>query len=254
MERQFGEKPRKVYVYATCLVDYFDPYTGYHAIQLIEQQGIEVIYIDKQTCCGQVAYSSGYIPEAKKVALSQMALFPESYPVVVLSGSCGGMMFHHYPELFKGTQYESQAVEFSYRVIEFSEFLHFVCDAKFKDLSSDVIRTAVHTSCSAQRELKTEEATSKILGQLDNITIVEHRNKKECCGFGGAFMVKHALISDAIVTDKVHSLLNEDVDTVVSADLGCLININSKSDSRAVQSLMKFEHIASFLYKRIGRL
>ena len=34
---------------------------------------------------------------------AQLDLFPENWPIVVPSGSCGGMMKHHWPTLFKGT-------------------------------------------------------------------------------------------------------------------------------------------------------
>ncbi len=84
--RIYPSKPSKVYFYATCLVDVFDPEAGLDAMTLLEQQGIDVVFVEKQTCCGQPAYTSGYESEAKQVAQSQMALFTEAYPIIVLSG------------------------------------------------------------------------------------------------------------------------------------------------------------------------
>jgi L-lactate dehydrogenase complex protein LldE len=74
--RVYPAKPADVYLYATCLVDLFDPVAGLDAIALLEREGIRVHFVEKQTCCGQPAYTSGHEEEARQVAQSQMALFP----------------------------------------------------------------------------------------------------------------------------------------------------------------------------------
>ena len=126
--RVYPAKPADVYLYATCLVDLFDPVAGLDAIALIEREGIRVHFVEKQTCCGQPAYTSGHEEEARKVAQSQMALFPEPWPVVVLSGSCGGMMHHHYARLFPESR---EVAAFCERVFELTEFLAQVCRVRW---------------------------------------------------------------------------------------------------------------------------
>jgi L-lactate dehydrogenase complex protein LldE len=93
-------RPTDVYFFATCVVDQFFPGAGMDAITLLERQGIRVHFPEEQTCCGQPAYTSGFPDEARKVAAHQLTLFPNDWPVVVPSGSCAGMMKHHYPTLF----------------------------------------------------------------------------------------------------------------------------------------------------------
>ena len=112
----YPAKPSKVYFYGTCLVDMFYPDAGMAGIQLLEREGIQVIYPEDQTCCGQPAYTSGYHDEARAVARAQLGLFPEDWPIVVPSGSCGGMMRKHYPALFKDTSDEVAAAEIAGRV------------------------------------------------------------------------------------------------------------------------------------------
>ena len=95
-----SQRPADVYFFATCVVDQFFPGAGLDAITLLERQGIRVHFPEEQTCCGQPAYTSGFPDEARKVAALQLTLFPENWPVIVPSGSCAGMMKHHYPTLF----------------------------------------------------------------------------------------------------------------------------------------------------------
>lgn len=82
------DKPKRVYLFGTCVVDLFFPEAGMDAIHLLEREGIEVDYPQAQSCCGQPAYTSGYTDQAREVARAQLALFKGDDPVVVPSGSC----------------------------------------------------------------------------------------------------------------------------------------------------------------------
>ena len=86
----------------------------------------------------------------------QMEIMSDDIPIVILSGSCGGMMHHHYPSLFKGMPEEQQAKQFASRVFEFTEFL--VHALKYQpDDKGGSETVAVHTSCSARREMNVHE-------------------------------------------------------------------------------------------------
>ncbi|MDE2454017.1 MAG: (Fe-S)-binding protein, partial [Burkholderiales bacterium] len=115
-----GPRPQRVYFYATCVVDLMAPGAGYDAIELMRGAGIEVDFPRAQSCCGQPAYSSGYLDEARRVARAQLALFPEPWPIVVPSGSCASMMAHDWARLFAGAADAAQAQAVAARVIEFS--------------------------------------------------------------------------------------------------------------------------------------
>ncbi|MGF1767375.1 (Fe-S)-binding protein [Enterovibrio makurazakiensis] len=245
--RIYPAKPQKIYLYATCLVDMFDPDTGIDAITVLEKQGIEVIFVEKQTCCGQPAYSSGYTEESRDVAAHQMSLFPQPIPIVILSGSCGGMMVHHYPKLFANHPLEQQATSFSQRVYEFTEFLTNVCRVKLED-SGEPTSVVIHTSCAARREMNVHRYSSHLLDQLINVEIKQAAYEEECCGFGGTFSVRHPNISEAMVTDKTQNLINSGAVELISADWGCMLNINGALEYQGKP--IKGQHIARFLAKR----
>jgi L-lactate dehydrogenase complex protein LldE len=227
----------------------FDPEAGLDAITLLEQQGIEVIFIEKQTCCGQPAYSSGYDKEAKQVAQSQMDLFTENWPVIVLSGSCGGMMHHHYRRLFKDDENQAQVNAFCDRVFELTEFLVNVCRVKLND-KGESTSVVMHTSCAARREMNVHVTATQLLTQLDNVEIREQAYESECCGFGGTFAVRHPNISQAMVEDKTRNLSDTQASEFVSADWGCLLNINGALEYQG--KAMRGRHLASFLLERTG--
>jgi L-lactate dehydrogenase complex protein LldE len=240
-------KPDCVYFFATCLVDLFYPQAGLAGVSLLEREGVKVIFPRDQTCCGQPAYNAGYREEARRVAAAQLDLFPGDYPIVVPSGSCAGMMKHHYPKLFAGTEWEPQANQVAARVWELTGFLVDVLWVQWRDLGQPQ-RVALHTSCSTRREMGMAHAAEALLAQLDQVELVEQTHKAECCGFGGTFAVKQPEISAAMVEDKTRALREAGAELVVSQDCGCLMNIGGAFEWQGEGP--ESRHIAEFLWQR----
>ena len=255
--RIYPSKPRDVYLFATCLVDQFVPQAGLDTVRLLEREGIRVHYVEQQTCCGQPAHSSGYPEEARTVALQQIKLFTQPWPVVVPSGSCGGMMRTHYPHLFAhDPELHALPVALPDRVYELREFLVHVVGFQHPDQGGPCT-VALHTSCHARRQMGVHTTSAALLEGLSNVTVVEQARIEECCGFGGTFALLHPDISEAIVTDKVAAIKDTGASCVVSADCGCLLNITGRAarqDELANQPSPSLpgQHLASFLWQRTG--
>jgi len=239
--------PDNIYFYGTCLVDLIYPQTGVAAMELIKAAGVNVIFPPQQSCCGQPAFNSGYRSDALKVARSQLACFPKNIPIVVPSGSCAGMIKHHWPELFKGEKDEQQAKEISSRIYELTEFLVDVLNIQLKDLGEPV-KIAIHTSCSARREMGVAEKIDSLVEQLENVEVIEQKNKEECCGFGGTFAIKQADISGAMVADKNKAIIDTGAEVLISQDCGCLMNIGGALEKQ--KQTQRILHIAQFISER----
>lgn len=244
------DRPTAVYFYATCLVDLFAPQAGLDAVRLLEREGLKVEFPEGQTCCGQPAYSSGQPDEARAVAKAQLDLFPEPWPIVVPSGSCAGMIRHQYPKLFGDDPLlAAKARDVANRTWELSEFLVGVLGFDRPD-QGEPCQVALHTSCSARRETGALASGRRLLGQMANVSLLFQEHESECCGFGGAFSVRHPEISGAMVADKVAALKGCGAQQVVSADCGCLANISGHAQKAGVA--LPSEHLASFLWRRTG--
>lgn len=249
--RQYPQqKPANVYLFGTCVLDLFFPEAGLDAIRLLEREGIRVHFPQGQSCCGQPAYTSGYTEEARAVARAQLELFAQDWPLVVPSGSCAGMIRHHYAELFKDEPATlKRALALAERTFELAEFLLQVCQVQLRDRGAPT-RVALHTSCSARREMNTHLHGRALLAQLGNVERVEHDHESECCGFGGTFSVRMPDISGAMVADKTRALQDSGAAQVVSADCGCLLNINGALEKQ--NAPLRGQHLASFLWQRSG--
>ncbi|MBN3775437.1 (Fe-S)-binding protein, partial [Burkholderia sp. Se-20378] len=232
--RQYPAAPAHVYLFATCLVDLFVPEAGLDAVRLLEREGLTVHYPRGQSCCGQPAYSSGNPDEARRVAAAQLDLFAQPWPVIVPSGSCGGMIRHHWPALFADDPVHGpKARAIAERTYELTEFLVHVLDVRLDAFAAPAgadERVVLHTSCAARREMGTRVHGVALVDALPGVTRIEHERESECCGFGGTFSLKHPDISGAMVRDKVASACATGCDRLVSADGGCLLNIGHAAD------------------------
>lgn len=247
--REYSEKPEKVYYFGTCLADMFFPEAGLAGIKLIQREGVNVIFPPQQTCCGQPAYNSGFPAEARAVARKQIDLFYKDYPIVIPSGSCAGMMRHHYPKLFANDPAIDTVQNFSARIFELSEFLVNALKIKLED-RGEPIKVTWHSSCHAMREMKVTEYSKALIRQLKNVELVDLENEYECCGFGGTFAVKQPQLSGVMVNDKVDYIRQTGAARVLSGDCGCLMNITGAMDYRSIP--IRGQHLAEFIWERIN--
>jgi L-lactate dehydrogenase complex protein LldE len=236
-----------VYFYGTCLVDLFYPQAGMAGIELLRREGLDVVFPQGQTCCGQPAFNCGYTAEARAVARAQLALFREPWPVVVPSGSCAAMMRRHFPALFAGQPEQAAAEALAARVHELTEFLVNVLGVQLTD-RGEPVRVTWHSSCHALRELGIHEEPRALLGQLANVELVPLARERECCGFGGTFAVRFPEISAAMVEDKAADADATGASELLAADCGCLLNIGGRLERMG--SAVRPRHIAEFLWER----
>src|ERR687883_148720 len=115
----------KVSLFITCLVDQLWPEVGVSTVEVLRRAGCEVIYDERQTCCGQPAFNTGYRNEARRLARRHIEIFEESGAdfVVSPSGSCTAMT-RHFRSLFEDDQsWRRRAEALASRTYEFASFL-----------------------------------------------------------------------------------------------------------------------------------
>src|SRR5882757_7898288 len=183
-------RSERVALFVTCLVDLFRPSVGFAAVKLIEQAGFKVEVPEAQTCCGQPAYNSGDRKDAAEIARRTIAAFEGYDYIVAPSGSCGGMLRCHYPELLADdSQWAPRAKALAARCYELTQFLVEVAKLETIDAAMQG-RCTYHDSCSSLREMNVKAQPRSLLGKVKNLQLAEMGDTEACCGFGGTFCVK----------------------------------------------------------------
>jgi L-lactate dehydrogenase complex protein LldE len=239
-----SQSPR-VGLFVTCLVDLFRPVVGFAAVKLLEDAGCTVAVPALQTCCGQPAYNGGDRSSAQAIARDVIDAFEDFDYVVAPSGSCAGMLRRHYPNLLADDPaYASRATAMAVRVYELTAFLADV--RRIENTGAERAGRAVyHDSCSCLRDLGVHEQPRRLLRQVAGLDLAEAPESDVCCGFGGAFAIKYGEVSGEIVGKKCAALASTGAGMVLSADLGCLLNI--AGCLRREGSAIEVRHVAEVL-------
>lgn len=237
-------KPQ-VGLFVTCLVDLIRPSVGFASVKLLEEAGCEVEVPRAQTCCGQPAYNSGDKSDARALALVTIEAFEAYDYVVAPSGSCAGMLKHHYPALFSSEPAAAATAQaFAGKVHELVSFLVDVrgmtqVDARFSG------SVTYHDSCAGLREMGIKEQPRRLLSSIKGLTLEEMEECEICCGFGGTFSVKYPDVSNAIVEKKSANISASNADCLLAGDLGCLMNMAGKLSREGKKTHVR--HVAEVL-------
>jgi L-lactate dehydrogenase complex protein LldE len=237
-------KPR-VALFVTCLVDLMRPTVGLAAVKLLEEAGCAVEVPAAQTCCGQPAWNSGDRKDTAAIARRVIEVFEPYDFVVAPSGSCAGMLGHHYPALFaEDPAWAERAKAFAAKCHELVSFL--VNVRRVERVAAEFAGSVTyHDSCSGLRELGVKAEPRRLLASIGGLSLTELKDSEVCCGFGGTFCVKYPEISNRMVEEKCRHIAASGAATLLAGDLGCLLNMAGKLKRQGVD--VQSRHVAEVL-------
>lgn len=222
--------PMRAHLMIPCLVEDCLPEIAEAVALVLERLGLDVSHPGGQTCCGQLAFKTGDIDNARRLALRYLDLFAAPGPVVCPSGSCVKMV-KHYPELFApGSEERERAEDLAGRTREFCAFIagEPALMQKWERLGPHLkVRACLHASCQLERhEDAANDPVRRLLSSLRGLTLLDPERPDRCCGFGGIFSLQFTAVSEALVEDKCREILALDPQVLVSAEPSCLMNIS----------------------------
>lgn len=240
----------KVGLFVPCYVDAMYPEAGIATFKLLKHFGIEVIYPEKQTCCGQPMGNAGFEDMAEPLAKKFNDMFTDVDYVVAPSASCASYVKFFHPRLLKG---EHPCLA-SAKTMDIVAFLHDVLKIKALPGSFPHV-VSVHNSCHGVRELRLSTPSEEhiapynkivdLLKLMKDITVREPERKDECCGFGGMFAIEETAVSIRMGEDKIERHIATGAEYVTGADSSCLMHMAgiAKRKKKPIQ----FVHVSQIL-------
>ncbi len=215
--------PKEVDIFIPCFIDQVYPQTGFNMVKVLEKAGVKVHYNTNQTCCGQMAFNSGFWDKAKKLGEKFISDFDNGRLIVGPSASCIGYVRNGYDELFYNGVQHNQYKKLQRNIYEITDFLvNVIKVTNFGSVFEHKI--TYHDSCAALREYKLNDEPRQLLRNVKGLELVEMKDTHECCGFGGTFSVKFEPISTAMAEQKVRNALDTGAEYIVSTDSSCLMH------------------------------
>ena len=217
----------QVGLFITCLTDTFYPRVGAAVVAVVRHFGCTVRFPTKQTCCGQPAYNNGLKGDARVLVERLANIFEPDEHVVCPSASCAAMIKLHGPELFEpGSDSRRKVDALAAKLFDFNSFIFDVLGADLDPLSTlrPGQRATLHYPCHCRGLITASTATDRARAMLGEAFAPLERFD-QCCGFGGAFAMEFAEISDAMLEDKLACLEQTGADLLICDEAGCRMNI-----------------------------
>ncbi len=247
-------KREKVLFYSGCLADFVYPEMCMDTKKSLEKLGYEVIFPQKQTCCGIPARYSGEMDVARDMARinTDVLLEEEADYIATICPTCTMSLKHDFPKLLeKEPEYHKKAVKLAGKVFNFSEL------AARKIGESGIVNkeatetVTYHDACHLKRGCGVYEEPRKVLKELVGVDIAEMTDCDKCCGFGGSYSIKYPEISQEVLKNKLENIKLTGTDMVAVDCPGCKLQIEGGLEAAGIG--IKVEHSATLVARRLNK-
>jgi Fe-S oxidoreductase len=179
--------PLKVALFSTCIVDYNDPGCGKAAVQVLEHNGIEVVWPAGQVCCGMPFLDEGDVTTAARKARDNVEMLlpwvERGYAVLVPSPSCSLMLREEYPQILA----TDRSARLAARTHDLNEFLYrFAREGRLKrDFRRRFNKVRYHVPCHIRLQnigIRGRDLLRLVADQVDAV--------QECSGHDGTWSMQ----------------------------------------------------------------
>jgi len=216
----------KVAFFTGCTINFMYTDMGKAVIEVLKENGNEVILPGAQHCCGTPVHVSGAFELANEMAKHNIEVF-EKVDCDYIVGACGSCVeaLKDYPQWLKDEpEWAARAQKVADKVREISQFL--VETGYNTDNLGEINKTVtMHDPCHMIRGIKVTKEPRDILKSIPGLNFVEMKEHDRCCGSGGSFCFSHYELSREINDRKCENIKATNADYVCASCPSCRMHI-----------------------------
>ena len=222
-----GERKARVGILLGCAQRVLRPSINQATIQVLQENGVEVVAVPEQACCGALNLHAGDKEGAQALARKNLKAFRDVDYVVTNAAGCGSGL-KEYPLLFLGEPEEEEAQALAAKVKDLSVLLD---ELGFTPPPPPrrPLRVAYHDACHLAHAQGVREAPRRLL-QAAGLEVLEPREWELCCGSAGTYNLFQPEIAEALGKRKAENLKATGADLVATGNIGCLTQIQAYLD------------------------
>jgi glycolate dehydrogenase iron-sulfur subunit len=213
--------------------------------RVLARNGVEVVATDGQTCCGALHAHAGERELARDLARRNIAAFErvDADAVIVNAAGCGAAMKEYGWLLKDDPAWSARASAFAAKVRDATEYLG---DLGMTERPGPLQgRVTWDDPCHLLHGQKIGKQPRALLAAIPGLQVVPLEEADWCCGSAGTYNVTQPDLARSILERKVANILRTGADTVVTANPGCLMQI--QSGLRQAGSNVRVVHLLDLL-------
>jgi Fe-S oxidoreductase len=228
-----------------CVMPLMQGSTMRAAVRVLTRNGCDVVVPVGQGCCGALNLHSGDLEFGRRMARRNIEVFLAAGVdrIVVASAGCSAAMKEYHELLKDDPHYAEKARRFSQMTVDITEFLvSLPFDPPKAPLPQ---RVAYQDPCHLAHAQRITVAPRTILKSIPGLELVEMENAAMCCGGAGIYWMVQQDLSRKILDRKLEDIAATGVETVVTANPGCVLQIQQGLSSRGMPG--KVCHVVDLL-------
>lgn len=222
VERPAGETRFRVGLLTGCIQDIAYASVNRDTVEVLAQNGCEVVTPREQHCCGSIHGHNGDLAHAREMARLNVDAFPLARldAIITNAGGCGSHL-RHYGRLLAGdAKYAERAKAWDGKVKDIHEWLLEI-GLRRPDRGLPKMTVTYHESCHLCHGQGISSQPREVLKAIPGVRLVELKDANVCCGSAGVYSITQPEASEALLDDKVAHLLDSGADVVATANPGC---------------------------------
>jgi glycolate oxidase iron-sulfur subunit len=223
-----GKRRYRVGYFLGCATDLFYPEIAKATVQVLTENGCEVVIPRNLSCCGMPQMANG----AYETTVDLARLNIETYEhleldyIVTDCGTCTATIGSHgYANLLSETPWAEKAQTFSQKVVELTTFLTTKIDL-LPAASELALKVTYHDPCHLAKALKITAPPRNLLKSLPGVQFVEMANADRCCGGAGTFSLSNYDLSMKILDKKMASVKESGAKILATGCPTCTMQLN----------------------------
>jgi glycolate oxidase iron-sulfur subunit len=195
-------------------------------VRVLRRNGCDVIFPERQLCCGALNIHNGESVAAKAMARRNIDAFLENPvdAIVVNAAGCGAAMKEYDFLLRDDKQYVEKAKRFTGLVKDAGEFLAGL--GMVGDLQPINLTVTYQDPCHLAHGQKIRRQPRDLLHAIPGLKLVEMDSSDRCCGSAGIYNLTHAGMSQQLLKEKMSAVGAVNADAIVTPNPGCMLQLS----------------------------
>ncbi len=241
-----GAKKFRVAMLTGCAQDLTFSDVNRDTVEVLAQNGCEVVTPAEQSCCGSLHAHNGAWTLAQQLARRNIEQFPpEQFDAIISNaGGCGSHLKHYAKLLADDPAYLKRAELWDTKVKDIHEWLAEIglraptCRRRREESSStknDAGRlltssptseiVTYHESCHLTHGQKVVSQPRKLLRVIPGLKLVELPEANWCCGSAGIYNLTQPEMANDLLARKIKHIKSTGATTVATGNPGCLLQL-----------------------------
>jgi glycolate oxidase iron-sulfur subunit len=213
-----------------CAQQVLSPGINQAAIRMLTRNGIEVVLVADEQCCGSLTHHMGRDGDALTRARANIEVWTNEIDrngldaILVTTSGCGTTIKDYGYMLREDAAFAAKAARISALAKDVTEYIAGIEIAW--PLSKNDLVVAYHSACSLQHGQKITQLPKELLSK-SGFVVKDVPESHLCCGSAGTYNILQPDIAKRLRERKIANIASTKPDVISAGNIGCMVQIGS---------------------------